>query len=195
MSAGSAPILEVVTWRRLDTPGVDTAYLSQLPDGWQLRGTTAFLDDRIPCALNYAVRCDSGWRAQSLSVKGVVGGNLMQCRVVRDSAGCWTLNGEIVPTVADCVDLDLEFSPATNSFAIRRLALEVGQSGPSPAAWFRFPALVLEPLSQTYRRIDERRYDYQSHTTGFRNLLDTTGSALVLSYPPFWEGIGHWPAT
>ena len=57
-----------VLWRRLDSPGHESARLLFQHPYWRLTGTAVFAHDRQPCRLDYLVTCDSEW--QTLSGKG-----------------------------------------------------------------------------------------------------------------------------
>jgi hypothetical protein len=101
--------------------------------------------------------------------------------------GAWRLNGVAQPEVRGCVDLDLNFSPSTNLLPLRRLALAVGEEAPVRAAWLRFPSFALEPLSQTYRRLEERLYRYSSAGGKFVRDLPVDAAGFVTEYPDYWQ--------
>ena len=113
----------------------------------------------------------------------------------RDPAtGRWTRDGAPAPQVAGCLDVDLGFSPVTNTLPIRRLALAVGAAAPVRAAWLRFPGLELEPLEQVYRRLAPARYAYESAAGRFRAELEVDGDGLVTRYGDYWAALGAGPA-
>jgi len=88
------------------------------------------------------------------------------------------------------VDIDLGWSPSTNTLPIRRLNLEVGQaSGEVIAAWVRFPELALQPLPQEYTRLAERQYRYSSRGGAFVANLVVDDHDLVLDYEGFWQRV------
>jgi hypothetical protein len=91
------------------------------------------------------------------------------------------------PDLAGCIDVDLEFSPSTNTLPIRRLDLPVGASAAVRAAWVRFPSLTVEPLDQTYTRLGKRTYRYQSGT--FEAELEVDDEGLVIDYPGIWRRV------
>jgi hypothetical protein len=111
-------------------------------------------------------------------------------KVEADGSHRWRLNGAETAAVEGCIDVDLNFSPSTNLLPIRRLDLAVGQSAEVRAAWLRFPSFNLEPLQQSYRRIDETAYRYESAGGTFVRDLQVAESGLVLQYPGFWEAEG-----
>jgi uncharacterized protein len=175
---------ETMLWRRLDKPGHEAARLIETSDGWNLSGCAVFRHDGAPVRLDYMIACDSDWRTHYALVVGWIGRREIHREITVDMGHRWTLDGEDVPHVAGCVDVDLNFSPSTNLLPIRRLALAPGESGTVRAAWLRFPEFTLEPLEQLYRRESEDRYHYTSGE--FASTLRVNEAAFVLDYPPAW---------
>jgi hypothetical protein len=102
--------------------------------------------------------------------------------------GHWFENGQENQTVKGAVDIDLGWSPSTNTLPIRRLKLKVGEtSGEFSAAWVRFPELTLQPLPQEYTRMADRQYRYSSRGGAFVANLLVDDSDLVLDYEGFWQ--------
>lgn len=174
-----------VQWRRLDRPGRESARLLEGAAGPILAGVVVVAVDRSACCLRYRIACDPAWRTRRVEVSGWIGGGDLEMVIEADS-GEWQLDGRAVPALRGCTDVDLAFSPATNLLPIRRLALAVGASRDVEAAWLRFPELRLERLEQTYRRLDETRYRYESRT-GFACELVVDEAGLVIDYPGVWE--------
>ena len=176
-----------IMWRRLDVPGHEAARLSTRNGLWILAGTALFLHERLPCRLDYSISCDSAWQTRSATVSGWIGLNEVAVDLRVDASQRWWLNGNEAPQVAGCVDADLNFSPSTNLLPIRRLNLSIGQSAEVMAAWLRFPSFDLEPLRQTYRRIADRTYRYESGDGSFVRDLEVTDMGFVAVYPGFWS--------
>lgn len=175
-------------WRRLDCPGHELARLTVGADGAAtLRGTTIFADDGEPTMITYEISCDARWRTRRAYVVGTRGHQGFDLTLGVDSSGRWDRNGEPLPVVAGCVDADLSFTPATNLLPIRRLALAVGASAPVRAAWLRFPELTVEVLEQTYTRVADHRYAYESGHGAFRTELEVDDVGFVVHYPNLWK--------
>jgi uncharacterized protein len=178
-----APIL----WRRLDQPGHESARLFVHRSSWHLTGTAIFVHDHQPCRLDYVVVCDSKWQTVSAKVAGWVGSETVDIELSVDSARRWRLNGTERPEVAGCIDLDLNFSPATNLLPIRRLGLPIGREAKVKAAWLRFPSFALVPLEQLYHRIGAATYRYESAGGKFVTELRVNAAGFVTRYPDFWQ--------
>ena len=164
-------------WKRSDAEGHEAARL----DGTTLRGMMVTKE----AALAYSVVCDEAWRTISARVEGWVGERAIDVRI-EANGGRWTMNGAHVEAVDGCVDVDLNFSPSTNLLPIRRLTLAIGDEASVRAAWLRFPSFALEPLEQSYTRIADRTYRYQS--ASFTAEIAVNEAGLVLQYGP-WTAV------
>lgn len=171
--------MTVIAWRRLDTVGLESARVI----GTEIAGTAVFLHDGKPCSLAYAVVCDASWRTVSARVSGWIGEETVDVTVETDP---WRLNGAPAAHVDGCIDIDLNFSPVTNMLPIRRLAIAVGEHASVRAAWLRFPSMRLERLAQTYRRITETLYVYESAEGAFRAEIEVDGDGLPTRYGEIW---------
>ncbi len=187
MDNGRQVTVASILWRRLDAPGHDACRLARTVDGWRLEGRAVFLHEGGPACLAYSVACDHAWRAQRGEVRGWVGSDGVELRLARAEVGGWTLDEAMVPSVGDCADLDFGFTPATNCFQLRRLALSVGQAAEAPAAWLDVPAGSLTLLPQRYERRSETSYWYESPSSGYSAHLEVAPSGFVLQYPGLWE--------
>lgn len=186
-------------WRRLDVPGREEARVDRTATGWRLTGELNVQEAGVASRFRYTIDCDSEWRTRSAVVEGDVGGVPIRFALAADGAGRWTRDGTLVPELAGALDVDLGFTPATNTLPLRRLALAIGESAPVRSAWLRFPELRLEPLEQTYTREAEQSFRYRALVDGepFIARLDTDAFGRVLRYEGLWEaevaaaGAGH----
>ncbi len=183
-----------ILWRRLDVPGHDVASFRDADGGHELRGMAVFQDEGGPTALQYTVRCDAGWRTNEGSVDGWCGARRVELRFIRSQSGTWTLNGRACPAVAGCVDLDLNFTPATNLMPLRRLDLPVGETAEVRSAWLEWPRGILSVLTQRYTRRSATEYDYEADLPGstkFTGVLRVEPRGWVLDYAGLWQAVNR----
>lgn len=178
---------QAILWRRLDQLGCESARLFFQDSCWHLAGTAVFAHNKQPCRLDYTIVCNSAWQTLSGKVAGWVGNEIVEIELAVDSDRRWRLNGKECPAVAGCIDLDLNFSPSTNLLPIRRLNLAAGQEAQVKAAWLRFPSFALEPLEQSYCRIDATTIRYASAGGAFVAELEVNETGFVTNYPNFWH--------
>ena len=176
-------VVETILWKSIPWPGHESARLLELDDGWELEGAATFLNDGQPCRLDYTIDCDPQWHTRRADVYGWIGNRAIDV-IIEVTNGVWTMNGVEQPQVADCIDIDLNFSPSTNLLPIRRQATEVR------AAWLRFPSFELQVLEQRYTRLAEDRVRYESFTTNFSAELRVSPNGLVIDYENIWMAEG-----
>lgn len=179
-------------WRRLDVSGREDARVQRtVTGGWRLTGDLDVQEaGGVAASLRYAIDCDAEWRTRAAVIEGEVGtAGQIRIALAADGTGHWTRDGTPVPELAGAVDVDLGFTPATNTLPIRRLALAVGECASVRSAWLRFPELRLEALEQTYTREAEERFRYRALVDGrpFIAPLETDRFGRVLHYEGLWE--------
>ncbi len=102
--------------------------------------------------------------------------------LVSDGEGSWTVDGHSAPQLDGLYDVDLEASACTNTLPVHRLDLPRGDVVTAPAAYVQALDLQVRRLDQTYRRLDDHRFDYHSEG-GFNAVLVYDNHGLVLDYP------------
>ncbi len=177
----------MIVWKRLDMPGHEAAAITQQRNRWNLSGVALFVYDSQPCRLDYEIECDGNWGTRDVSVRGQVGALPVSLVLSRSSDNSWCANDFPAPALHGCVDIDLGFSPSTNLLPIRRMKLAIGERAPVRAAWVRFPDFALEVLDQTYTRVSESTYHYESAGGEFVRDLTVDPDGFVIDYPGLWR--------
>ncbi|MBO6834572.1 MAG: putative glycolipid-binding domain-containing protein [Alphaproteobacteria bacterium] len=186
---GSDAIPDTVLWRRIDAEGHDACRLDRIEDGYRLTGMAVWTEPSGGAALRYRVECGPDWRTRSADVDGFHAGSPLELKIRADGQGRWRKNDILQKAVEGMVDLDLGFTPATNIFPIRRLAVRPGRLVPAPAAWLDITDLSLKILEQTYRRIDAENLSYTAPLFDYEADLTTRPSGLIRSYPGLWQEV------
>jgi hypothetical protein len=180
-------VIDKILWRRLNAAGHDACRLMGGDDAWRLEGASAFMHDGVPACLAYEIDCDGEWRTQEGVVHGWVGARPLDFRITLTPDGIWKLNGQIVPHMDGCIDLDLGFTPATNLFQLRRVALRIGQAADVPVAWLDVSTGTLDRLPQRYERRTAGTYWYEAPRFDYFALLQVNAVGFVEKYPTLWE--------
>lgn len=177
-------------WRRVDVLGRENARFEQTSSGWRIAGQVDVEEAGVIISLSYEIDCDREWCTRSARIVGDVGGKPFRFALDADQ-GSWLNEGRVLSEVNGAIDIDLGFTPATNTLPIRRLDLAIGESAPVSSAWLRFPELSLERLEQTYTREAELVYRYVAQVDGapFTARLDTDEYGRVVRYEGLWEAI------
>jgi hypothetical protein len=152
-----------------------------------LRGIVLPQDE--PIEISYRVDCDGRWHTRRVRVE-VVDTETGSDRLVEfttNGEGRWVLHGESRPDLTGCVDVDLGFSPSTNTLPIRRLRLDVGEFADVRVAWVEWPSLMVRASEQRYERLSDECYRFS--TGEFTAVLVVGPEGLVRDYEGLWESV------
>ncbi|HLU46601.1 MAG TPA: putative glycolipid-binding domain-containing protein [Planctomycetota bacterium] len=178
--------VHTILWRRLDLPGHDACRFLETADGFRVEGTAVFREGDGPALLSYEVECDADWHARTGRIRGWIGSQPIEREVARHDGNLWILDRKPVAGLDDCLDLDLGFTPATNLFQLRRIALDVGDEATFHVAWLDCSSKTIERVEQRYRRLSLDSYSYESPRFGYSAILLTNSDGHVSNYPGLW---------
>ncbi|TMD43706.1 MAG: hypothetical protein E6I88_00745 [Chloroflexi bacterium] len=180
------PNRRFVLWQGLASPSLERMIMTESEGGFELAGIIIQAAAGTSYVARYFVHVDGGWRTLDAMIE-VENGTRRSVSLTRTPSGQWVCDGRAMPALHDCVDVDLEWTPATNTLPIRRLSLDAGGPREATAAWVRFPSLMVEPLVQSYERLGRRRYRYRSGA--FSADLEVDDDGLVLQYGTNWQAV------
>jgi uncharacterized protein len=171
-----------VAWERTDEwLGHSVARVEAITDGWVSHGAEVLVGPE-PMSCWFRIEVDQRWVTRRAEVLAF--GGLGERRLLLEADGDrrWSRDGVRAPHLDGCLDVDVAATPLTNTFPIRRLQeLPVGEAVTIPVAWVDVPALTVDRVEQTYRRLGPSAWEYRDPQHGsFRLTVDEDG--LVLDY-------------
>ena len=175
-----------ILWQGLIAPSVERFIVGPADNGFAFSGLILQAHEKTPYVARYMIRMDEGWRTRSVEVDLEDGGR-RHLSLNADGQGHWVHDDQAVGDIDGCVDVDVEWSPSTNTLPIRRLGLKIGESRTVHAAWIRFPSLQVQRLEQRYERLGDRLYRYRSGHFVADLAVDDDG--LVLQYGANWKAV------
>ena len=131
-------------------------------DGTGFAGTAVLAVGDEPSQIDWTARTDAGGRTRSAHAAITMPAGTRRLTLAVDDQQRWRVDGHDARHLDGCVDVDLGWTPATNTLPIRRLALAPGASATIEAAWVRFPELDVVRNDQTYTRLADDRWRYAS---------------------------------
>ena len=173
-----------ILWQSLIAPGMERFIIEAVTDGFELSGMILQAHDDALYVARYMIRVDPGWRTRRVTIELENDGE----RSLSLSAdGGWSGESGPIGELDGCIDIDLEWTPSTNTLPLRRLGLAIGERKDVTAGWIRFPSLELQRLEQSYERLDQRRYRYRSGR--FTADLEVDDDGIVLQYGVNWKAV------
>jgi hypothetical protein len=187
-------MLRTVRWTSAQEPGAEYVAVWQTPQGYRVQGDWVGTAQGQPARARYRLALDLTWGVKHLRAAWETGTTTCRVRVQRNATGIWQVNGEQRPDLTACVDLDLAWSPLTNTLPIRRLGLAVGAQRELCVAYIEPPLLTVVPDRQRYTRLGPESWRYESLDSGFSADLTVDEDGLVVDYPPLFRRVAQWNA-
>ena len=159
--------------------------LSQIDEEYVLQGTV-ILHETTPALINYQITCDKNWLTKLVCINQEQDGKTNSLTLNTNTERVWFKDGSALPPMNGLSDIDVEFSPATNTLPIRRLNLKEGKSRAVDAVWVRLEGLRLTRIQQKYSRLAENCYLYENQL-GFKATLEVDELGLVIRYGDLWR--------
>lgn len=159
----------------LEEPGTEWLTLLSTPDGYRAEGRFEGRWNGQPATGRYTLALRHDWRVAKVEV-------LWQGRSLAletDGVGNWSGPDGPLPELAGCLDVDIAWTPFTNTLPIRRM----GETGETRAVYIAPPGLVPKAAHQRYTRLGEALWRYESLTSGYTNEITVDGHGLVVEYP------------
>ncbi len=185
----AARVVSRASWRCLWHPGTDTATLTANERGWRLVGRAEIEFPEGRTTFRYQVDCSPAWEPRHAEVRLRLPAGARRILIDATEEGEWSFGGFRNRDFRGCTDLDFTATPSTNTLALKRLGLSVGESREIRTAWVLFPDLEPTSVRQRYTRLSEDRYRYEGLHNGFVGEFAVDDAGWVSDYPESWERV------
>ena len=173
-----------VAWSALRWPGVEHASISVRHGELSAAGRGIAVLDGVPTHVAYTLRTDQTGATRCVEIT-VSGPFPTRTRTLHaDGEGHWRDDAGPLPDLDGCLDVDISFTPCTNTMPIRRLALAVGEARDIDVAYLSVPRLTVSRARQRYRRLDS---GYRYDSGHFAADLTVDDADVVIDYPDLWR--------
>lgn len=173
-------------WRSLDEPGFEHVRLNEDHPGWHVFDSIFVREhDGQTYRGGYTLVVDKEWR--TLEVRFMVEdapGSMISMHLLSDGEGNWTDADERpIPAFNGCMDIDIQWSPLTNTLPVNRLRLAVGDEHVIRVVYFALPSLELSVVKQEYTRLDDSTLRCSSETRDVVRDISVDEGGYVEEYP------------
>ena len=174
---------EVLLWSGIEYQSLEHCNLTVARPGIEVNATILGVSNNQIFKVDYSIRTNNSWQTIFCQVQMKTGNQLAVFRMGSDGNGNWTLNNELATQFAGCIDVDIIFTPFTNSLPINRLALRIGESAQIQVVYFDLATFELRPATQRYTRLADRKYKFENVPNDFEADLEVDELGMVISYP------------
>jgi hypothetical protein len=137
---------------------------------------------------HYQIEMAEDWSVRKVRVMLADGRELS---LSADGVGTWhDSEGNVIPQLNGCIDIDVSATPFSNSLPIKRLGLRQGERTQIRVAYLAIPSLTVECVDQAYTCIEPgRRYRYEGLFRNFEADLCLDEQGLVMDYPSLFRRV------
>jgi uncharacterized protein len=174
-----------MAWRRLDERGQERCVYLCEESMCALEGLGAVAINGSGLVFEYRMELSPQWVLRSAVAIAHLGPDEFSLSVERRDDASWYVNGARERALDSATDIDLSFTPSTNTLPIRRMGLAEGQEARNVAVLVSEPELRVSIVEQRYRRIDRYRYEFEAGD--FSAVLEVDDDGIVQRYPGLFE--------
>ncbi|HLU35848.1 MAG TPA: putative glycolipid-binding domain-containing protein [Thermomicrobiales bacterium] len=182
-------------WQTLDAPGFEHVRLDDGHPGWDVYDSMVIREhDGQVRRGGYTLVVDKAWRTLEIRIMvEQAPGSMAALHLLANGEGVWADAEEHrIPELDGCVDVDIQWSPLTNTLPVRRLDLRPGEEQEIRVAYIELPSLTVRPVIQRYTRLNGGRVRYESETRDFARDLQIDEDGFVEHYPDLFRR--SWPS-
>lgn len=181
-------------WASLQGPGLEEMRMRLDPVENVAHGLVMGVEEGQPFRLQYKIKWGSNWRIRRVALESHMIDGIRERNFRSDGRGHWQgEQGETLPELDGCIDIDISVTPFTNTFPVRRLDLEPGQSSEIKVLYIAAPTLAVKPVTQRYTCLESsagrHRVTYEGYPAGFKADLDLDADGLVIDYPELFRRV------
>lgn len=177
-------------WAATEWPGTEHVIVTHDAAGFRADGAMILADGEL-ARVAYQLECRADWRFVRLEMTVTLMAGTSRLSLTRDGDGRWLAGDEPLPALGQCVDIDINRTPLTNTLPIRRLSWSPGAAYDLDVAYISVPELDIRPSRQRYTmlwrddRTGEAAYRYESGS--YQADLPVDADGYVRDYPGLWQ--------
>ena len=175
-----------VVWSALSWPGLEHVSISVRPGELSAEGRGIAVLDGVSTHVAYVLRTDRTGATRYVEITESGPFPTRSRTLHADGQGHWRDDTGPLPDLDGCLDVDISFTPCTNTLPIRRLGLAVGDARDIDVAYLAVPGLTVSHTRQRYRRLD---CGYRYESEGFSADLTVDDADVVIDYPDLWRRV------
>lgn len=181
-------------WQSLEAPGFEHVRVDQSHPGWDVFDSMFVREHEGNVRRGgYTLILDKRFRTLEIRIMvEQAPGSMTALHLLASGDGTWTDADERhIPELDGCIDVDVQWTPLTNTLPVRRLDLETGSEEVITVAYIELPSLTVSRVRQRYTRLDDRAVRYASEHREFERDLTVNDDGFVVAYPDLFTM--SWP--
>jgi hypothetical protein len=177
-------------WRSINAPGFEHVRIDNGHPGWTVFDSMFVrVHEGAVKRGGYTLIIDKEWNTLELRIMVEdQPGQMIAQHVLATGDGRWTDADERhIPSLDGVRDVDIQWSPLTNTLPVNRLCMKPGDEHDITVAYFSLPDLGIAPVRQHYTSVNDGVVRYSSDTRDFVRDLKIDDQGFVIDYPDLFS--------
>lgn len=137
--------------------------------------------------IQYHIVVNQAWQAMELAISINMNNQADDFLFRSNGKGEWQFNGKSAPELEGCIDVDISFTPFTNTLPIRRLNMRPGDTREIKVLYVNVTEKKISPLKQQYGCISAGSYHYRDVPNDFEAVISIDEDGYVTDYPGLFK--------
>lgn len=181
-------------WQHLEAPGWEHVRVISDHPGWTVFDSILVREDSGQVLRGgYTLVVDKQWRTLELRfMLESAPGSMQGVHLISEGDGRWSdANEQHIPELDGILDVDIQWSPLTNTLPLRRLNMTEGSHHDVRLAYIALPDLALQVVDQHYHRPNASTLEFSAPGSPEKYLIKTDQDGYVSDYPELFTRT--WP--
>lgn len=139
-----------VSWASLEETGAERLTLAETGAGYLAEGTLVGSGTGSSACGRYEIALSPTWQVTRVAAAWEQGGRRQSLSLQTESSGIWRSPAAPEPALTGCTDVDIAWTPFTNTLPIRRLGLSPGEGREIQVVYICPPYLRPEPVGFSF---------------------------------------------
>lgn len=182
-----------IMWMQWNNLGMEQLHIENSEISISANGVVIGIKDGRPFRVHYQIDTNPDWQVQQLKIESLNAGGETLLLHSNGKGKWWREDKTPVLELEGCIDVDLSATPFTNTLAIRRLALQPGETRDLSVVYVAVPEMQIRAVPQRYTCLELSSqggiYKYEGLLRNFSVELLVDRDGLVIEYPKTFRRI------
>ncbi len=178
-----------IVWKGIDDGTMEYCRIQYNRDAILVASAITGHSGDIPVQIDYNIKLTNDWNVQSFTVNSNIDNVTNVFALHTDGKGTWFNEIQELQDFRGCYDIDIVFTPFTNSLPVNRLSFSDNETKAIDVVYINALEASMTRKQQFYTRLDEHIYHFENNEHDFVADIEMDSDGLVVSYPGLFERV------
>lgn len=180
-----------ILWTGWENQSVEFCNLVKKPTDIEVNGSIISSYSGEFCKVEYSIFLNPDWTVSAFTLEAQFSQEPVNWYLNAEKGHGWTIAHHDAEPFKDCIDIDISFTPFTNSLPVNRLHMKEGDTADIQVLYIDIMERKLKPVNQRYTRLPALQYKFENVPNDFEAVLELDENGLVVNYPDLYKRRGY----